>query len=53
MQLKVIAEGVEAMEQKEFLMQQGCQEIQGYLYSKPVAATEMTELLQTKAFSKT
>jgi len=53
MQLKVIAEGVETMEQKEFLMQQGCQEMQGYLYSKPVAATEMTELLQTKAFSKT
>ncbi|HLD23388.1 MAG TPA: EAL domain-containing protein, partial [Sulfuricurvum sp.] len=33
--LEIIAEGVETREQKEFLVQNGCENIQGYLYSKP------------------
>lgn len=48
MNLKVIAEGVETHEQKNFLQKQGCKEIQGYLYSKPVPADEMTKLLDSK-----
>lgn len=34
--LKVIAEGVETKQQADFLKNQNCQQVQGYLYSKPV-----------------
>ena len=36
LELSVIAEGVETDEQKLFLKDNGCNEIQGYLYSKPI-----------------
>ncbi len=39
--LKVIAEGVETASQFHFLSGQGCDEYQGYLVSKPVAAAEI------------
>jgi len=39
--IKVIAEGVETIEQKEFLVQHDCSNIQGYLYSKPIPADKM------------
>ena len=38
--LKTIAEGVETTSQLEYLKEQGCDEIQGYFYSKPVPAKE-------------
>ncbi|MEA2091392.1 MAG: EAL domain-containing protein, partial [Campylobacterota bacterium] len=43
--LKIIAEGVETIEQKEFLIQNGCRNIQGYLYAKPMPSDEMEEFL--------
>ncbi|MDR3428761.1 EAL domain-containing protein [Silvimonas sp.] len=41
--LKVVAEGVETREQAEFLRDQQCDDIQGYLYSSPKAAEEFVE----------
>ena len=43
--LKVVAEGVETEEQLELLSIQGCEIAQGYLFSRPVAADEITEML--------
>ena len=36
--MTVVAEGVETNEQADFLTIRGCHELQGYLFSKPVAA---------------
>ncbi|MCO8171096.1 EAL domain-containing protein [Pseudomonas sp. 21LCFQ02] len=44
--LKVVAEGVEEQTQLEFLKQQGCNEVQGYLISRPVEAQVLAEKLQ-------
>ena len=43
MNMAVIAEGVETVEQAEFLLRQGCTRAQGYLYGRPVAAAELLE----------
>ena len=42
--LRTIAEGVETIEQMTFLREQGCDEIQGYLFSKPISAELFLEL---------
>ncbi len=41
--LKVIAEGVEAKEHETFLMAEGCDEVQGFRYSRPVPAEDFIE----------
>ena len=43
--LKTIAEGVETPEQQAFLLAQGCDEMQGYLLSKPVSSEQATAFL--------
>jgi EAL domain-containing protein (putative c-di-GMP-specific phosphodiesterase class I) len=45
MGLGVIAEGVEKETQKDFLLQQGCHLIQGYLYGKPMSARDIEQCL--------
>jgi diguanylate cyclase (GGDEF)-like protein len=51
MGLSVIAEGVETIEQKEFLLQNGCQYIQGFYFSKPIIASEVEDKLILKKLS--
>lgn len=45
--LKVIAEGVETVAQLAQLRKKGCNEMQGFLFSRPVPAADMTQLLQS------
>ena len=45
--LTTIAEGVETKEQLNYLKKQGCDEIQGYYYAKPLPAKEFEEFRKT------
>jgi diguanylate cyclase (GGDEF)-like protein/PAS domain S-box-containing protein len=42
----IIAEGIETEQQQNFLLAHGCQEGQGYLFSKPLPAPDMEALLR-------
>lgn len=46
LKLKVVAEGVETQEQLALLISHQCDVIQGYFFSRPLAAPAMTELLR-------
>ena len=48
LQLKVVAEGVETLEQLNMLTDWACDEIQGYYFSEPVAAAECAAMLKAK-----
>jgi diguanylate cyclase (GGDEF)-like protein/PAS domain S-box-containing protein len=43
MQLTVVAEGVEQVEQADWLREQGCDQAQGYFYAKPMARESFAE----------
>ncbi|KQQ89047.1 signaling protein [Massilia sp. Leaf139] len=47
--LRVIAEGVETEQQRAFLRENECDEMQGYLFSKPVGADDIVDMLEAYA----
>ena len=46
--LTVIAEGVETADQEVFLRKHACDELQGFLFSKPVSSENLAALLQSE-----
>src|SRR5450755_3452354 len=46
LKLKVVAEGVENVEQLEFLRKHRCDQVQGYLISAPIPAADLQKLLR-------
>jgi EAL domain-containing protein (putative c-di-GMP-specific phosphodiesterase class I) len=49
LKLRVVAEGVEEEQQATYLRLLRCDEMQGYLFSKPLPLEQMTALLEAKA----
>ncbi|MCB5191729.1 EAL domain-containing protein [Methylobacillus arboreus] len=52
LKLEVVAEGVETNAQLQFLLEQGSDIIQGYLFSHPIDAHQMTEVAMTGRVGK-
>jgi len=48
LKFEIIAEGVEKQQQLDFLRNLGCQNFQGFLFSKPLPAKQMTQFLTLK-----
>ncbi len=51
LKLEVVAEGVETLEQMDFLRELRCQYVQGYYFSKPLPAEELTEICRRGKFN--
>ena len=46
--IAMVAEGVETEQQLAWLRQAGCTEMQGYLFSRPIPASEIAGLLSSR-----
>ena len=53
LKMSIVAEGVETEEQLSFLIEEGCEEAQGYLFSKPIPESELRPLLQNGCYLPT
>ena len=51
LELTVVTEGVETREELAFVREHGCDQVQGFLFSRPVPAEEAAELLARGAFA--
>ncbi|MGZ9709297.1 putative bifunctional diguanylate cyclase/phosphodiesterase [Glaciimonas sp. GNP009] len=47
LKLRVIAEGVETLQQLNYLRRNGCDEMQGYFFSKPLSAEAFAQILRS------
>lgn len=46
--LKVVAEGIETSEQVNFLNNLGCNDLQGFLFGRPVAPEQIPDLIRNR-----
>jgi EAL domain-containing protein (putative c-di-GMP-specific phosphodiesterase class I) len=44
--MKVVAEGVETLAQWQFMLEEGCDQVQGYLLARPMPAADLVQLLR-------
>jgi diguanylate cyclase (GGDEF)-like protein len=51
--LEIIAEGVETEEQRDMLMELGCHNMQGYLYSRPIPPDQLAALVSEQQSART
>lgn len=51
LKLNIIAEGVETAEQRDFIVDNGCKDIQGYFYSKPLEPMAFEQSFLVKKYS--
>lgn len=50
--LKVVAEGVESIEQHQILLAHGCECAQGYLYSRQFPSAEFKRFIQQQSLTQ-
>jgi diguanylate cyclase (GGDEF)-like protein len=51
LRLETVAEGVETAEQLEFLVERGCETVQGFLFSRPLPPAELAAWLKTRSLT--
>ena len=50
--MKVVTEGVETQDQLDFLRLHGCEQYQGYIFSKPITSTEIVAKFERRTFAE-